>query len=196
MSCDGLQAAVVDCGLQTIVLCRLYCLVLSCTISSSVHALNLARPGPSSHTTSQPLCSLPQCAVCPPRLGLLGDYPGTRGMLHPHSPVREVTPRVVGRHPRVINHQPSVINPHRGTISQSLTCQERLSGLQEQHRVYAGYCPSTGQTPLSPAVTAISGTSCLERLASVPAAIRAGDYPAHDKPDYCEIHQRERQADT
>lgn len=158
--------------------CRLLCccvvsIVLSCLARyphpSMPSTLTSPGPGLTSHTSGAALLAPTVC----PRLGLLGDYLPSHSLDAGSSLARSRAHLVgVGRHPRVISHQISVINPHRGTISQSLTCQELLSGLQRT--------ALDGQSPLSPAVIAISGISCPGRLATLHAAIRAGNYPADD----------------
>lgn len=143
-------------------------IVLSCLVRYPHPSMPSTSPGPRlAHIRAALLAP----TVCP-RLGLLGDYLATRWMLDPHSPVRELTSLVLGDTLVSSVIKLSVINPHRGTISQSLTSQEYLSGLQRT--------ALDRQSPLSPAVIAISGISCLGRLATVPAAIRAGNYPAED----------------
>lgn len=125
----------------------------------------------------RPRCSLPSHSVpsCP-HLGLLGNsLPGQSA--NAGSSLARSRAHLLGvpwTWAAPSCHQSSALshslNPHRGTISQSLTSQ----GTPVR-------TPRERANPPFPLLSiAISGTSCLGRLVTVPAAIRAGNYPAHD----------------
>lgn len=173
MSRDGLQGAVLDCRL----LCGVVSIVLSCLARYPHPSMPSTSPGLASARTRPAalLAPIPQCAVLP-------------------------SPRTAWQFPtRAIGEcwiltRPFASSPPWGSLDLGGTLVSSIISPQSFIKPPSGNnkpkldiprnaCPdstSTGKPPFPLLSIAISGISCLGRLVTVPAAIRAGNYPAHD----------------